>query len=75
MCLVCIVQSISKVLHCYNAIQIQRILIHTVFISCNRRLDDGVLDVAEYTDGMSAYGYDSHDCKDVFHIFAAKLKH
>jgi len=51
------------------------ILIHTVFISCNRYLGDGVLDVAEYTDGMTAYQYDSHDCKDVFHIFAVVLKH
>ncbi len=51
------------------------VFIHTVFVSRNRRLDDGVLDVAEYTDGMSAYGYDSHHCKNVFHIFAVVLKH
>uniref|UniRef100_A0A914DDK4 EF-hand domain-containing protein n=1 Tax=Acrobeloides nanus TaxID=290746 RepID=A0A914DDK4_9BILA len=32
--------------------------------------DDGVLDVAEYTDGMSAYGYKTAECHEAFKIFS-----
>uniref|UniRef100_A0A914BXK1 EF-hand domain-containing protein n=1 Tax=Acrobeloides nanus TaxID=290746 RepID=A0A914BXK1_9BILA len=31
---------------------------------------DGVIDVAEYTDGMSAYGYSTSKCHEAFKLFA-----
>lgn len=33
-------------------------------------LADGVLDISEYTDGMSAYGYSTRQCQDAFKLFA-----
>ncbi|CAD6195730.1 unnamed protein product [Caenorhabditis auriculariae] len=35
---------------------------------------DGVMDLAEYTDGMNTYGYSSHECEEAFKKFSVDKK-
>lgn len=63
-------QSINLTFSRYTVSQMKLTLL---FSFCLRFLEDEVLDLAEYTDGMVTYGFSEDEAHEAFHKFAVVI--